>query len=250
MFKFIKELISSVKEGIDEANEELKEEELSKQKEITIEYEKNVKELKKLSYTEKFGTALCAPFRAIYFGDMFSLFKSDEDLNMPLHLYSFGKYPLSEEQKKEFSDILKRDFDIVDRGSCLNMLKTFFCLVHIDVADTILATAEITSIDTSMWDMKKIGSSTLLSSVSSHIITASTDIGFLGKVEALVLLNRIIDYTKQNNRSWENYSENFIIGEKNVGLNNFMGRKVISKYISYLKEKKGSPWNNIMWSQT
>ena len=248
MFKFIKELISSVKEGIDEAKEEIKEENLAEQKNTFIDNEENVKEIEKLSYTEKFGTALCAPFRTVFFGDWFSLFKSEkEDLTMPLHLYKFGKYPQLEEKSKELSNLLKRDFAIVDRESSLKMLKAFFDLAHIDINETILVTTENAIVDKSMWDMSKTGASTLLSSVSSHIITASTDIGFLDKEEAIELLKRIIDYTKENNSSWENYADNFIIGEKNVGLNNSIGRKVLSKYINYLKEKKGSPWNNIMW---
>ena len=245
MFKFFKEMIDSFKEGIEEGKQELKEEETKK---LETENE-NVLIVEKLSQTEKFGTALGAPFRVVLFGDWFTLFGSkDDDPAIPLHLYSFGNYPNKEKFENDLAKSIERDFEITDKESCINILASYFNLAEIDKNNTILENNVANMGDENMWDLSKEGSKALLIAVVSHIITASTDIGILEKDESLAILDKLIAYTKKNYTDWNSFAEAFMAGNESVGLNNAAGRSVLKKYINYLKAKKGSPWNNIQWN--
>ncbi|KAA5531743.1 DUF1266 domain-containing protein [Paenimyroides baculatum] len=89
-----------------------------------------------------------------------------------------------------------------------------------------------------------------ISAVLSHIISASTDVSYLEKTEAMKILKKVNQYAQKHYTNWENYSKDFIIGEVNVGLNNSAGRGVLKKYIGYLETKIGSPWNTISWESS
>ncbi len=244
MINFFKELINSFKEGVAEGKAELAEEKA--QKETGINADKNI--IDGISHHEKFGTALGAPFRIVIFGDWFTLFNfTDDDEMYPVHLYKFGEYPKLEEHKGEFIKLLHRDFDISDRTSCIEVLASYFDLAGIDKSETVLNGASSDKIDLHMWNPEKEGVKALICAVLSHIISASTDVGYLGKEEALDILGNVNIYAKKHYINWETFSEEFFAGESNVGLNNIAGKSVLKKYIGYLKAKKGSPWNNISW---
>jgi hypothetical protein len=244
MINFLKELISSFKEGVAEGKKELAQE--SAQKETEINADKKI--IDAVSDREKFGTALGAPFRIVVFGDWFTLFNStDDDELYPVHLYKFGEYPKLEKHKGEFINLLRRDFDITDRTSCIEVLASYFDLAGIDKSETTLNGTNSGKIDVQMWHPEKEGIKALMCAVLSHIITASADVGYLEKDEALDILGNVNRYAKKYYKDWETFSEEFITGESNVGLNNIAGKSVLKKYIGYLKAKKGSPWNNISW---
>lgn len=252
MIKFFKELISSFKEGIAEAKEEMATEAIEKEaanKETINKREKEKESIEEIDYTESFGTALGAPFRIITFGDWFTLFNiSDDDEMYPIHLYTFGNYPKLEEHKNDFKKVLKRDFGITDKETCLEILSLLFEIGAVKKNDTILKSIEITNeLDGHMWDMTKDGSKALLSAVLSHIVSASVDVGYIDKVNALNFMQNIILYVKEHCSNWETYASDFFIGENNIGLNNKIGKSYLKKYVGYLKDKKGSPWNNIPW---
>ncbi len=61
------------------------------------------------------------------------------------------------------------------------------------------------------------------------------------------MLDKVIAYAKSNYGSWDSFNKDFFIGEAQVGLNNKAGKAILSKYATYLLEKKGSPWNNLTW---
>lgn len=244
MIKFIKELISSFKEGIAEGKVELAQEKAKKETAINADREI----IDEIQDREKFGTALAAPFRIVVFGDWFTLFNlDDDDETYPVHLYQFGEYPKLEKHKNEFIILLHRDFNIFDRASCIEVVASYFSLAGIDERNTIIDNATPGKIDMEMWHPEKEGINALFCTVLSHIITASTDVGYLGKEEALDLLERVNGYAKKHYSDWLAFSYDFLAGESNVRLNNSAGRSVLKKYIGYLKEKKGSPWNNISW---
>ncbi|KFF02248.1 DUF1266 domain-containing protein [Chryseobacterium luteum] len=244
MINFLKELISSFKEGVAEGKNELAQEKA--QKEAGINVDKSI--IDGISAREKFGTALGAPFRIVIFGDWFTLFNfTDDDEMYPVHLYGFGEYPKLEKHKGEFIKVLNRDFGISDRTSCIEVLASYFDLAGIDKNETILNGTHSEKVDLHMWNPEKKGVKALICAVLSHIISASTDVGYLGKEEALDILENVNIYAKRHYTNWENFSEEFFDGESSVGLNNSAGKSVLKKYIGYLKTKKGSPWNNISW---
>lgn len=248
MFKFFKEMVDSFKEGIAEGKEELKQEAAEKEQKEAANQETAQNEIDAIDFDEKFGTALGAPFRVVIFGDWFTLFGSnDNDPTIPLHLYTFGTYPNKEKFVEELSKSINRDFDINDKESCKDILASYFKIAGINQDNTLLQDKTSNKVDATMWDITKEGSKALICAVVSHIISASVDVGYLTKNEALPLLQNINMFAKQNYSNWQNYSDAFLTGDKNIGLNNSMGRSVLSKYIKHLNTKKGSPWNNISW---
>lgn len=246
--KFFKEIIASFKEGVAEAREEMANEAKGEQPLDNIGKE----EIEKINYQESFATALGAPFRIIVFGDWFSLFDKTKDENTyPIHLYQFGDYPKLDKHKNDFKTILKRDFGITNKQTTLEVLSNLFKIGSIKKDNTILINTEITtnSNDYKIWNMNKEGSKALLISVLSHITSAATDLNYLEKSDALHIMKNISFYAKENYDSWQTYTDDFSKGEKNIGLNNSLGKSYLKKYIGYLNDKKGSPWNNISWKQ-
>ncbi|WP_104382438.1 DUF1266 domain-containing protein [Sphingobacterium sp. HMA12] len=246
MFKFFKELLSAVKEGVRDAQEELAQEaEMDK----TSKEQVNGKEmLKGISYEEQFGTALGAAFRVIVFGDWFTVFGSaDDDGTYPIHLYQFGNYPKQAEYSNEFSKLLKRDFAIEDTETCLHILAAYCNLLGVKTHDTVLKGRE-DQIDSGRWDIARPGVDALAVAVGSHIVAAATDVGYLPKSAALDILKNLSSYARLHFKDWHTFSEKFLEGEQHVGLNNKIGKSYLKRYIGYLREKIGSPWNNIDWN--
>ncbi len=176
MIKFFKEIVSSIKEGIEEGKQELAEEKKLENANSNI----DINLISDLPYNESFGTALSAPFRVVIFGDWFTLFKSiDEstDNYYPIHLYSFGEYPKLSEKKKEFIDKLKIDFGITNEQSCFEVLSSFFDLLSISKEKTPIENVEGIKIDIPFDRLPKIKSSAVVTCIISHIVTASTDVG-------------------------------------------------------------------------
>ncbi len=244
MFKFFKELVDSFKEGIEEGKAELAQEKLEEEKQN--EQWKKIDDLSLVSYDEKFGTALGAPFRSVFFGDWFTLFKSTEDDEyIPVHLYKFGEYQERERKQNDLTKLMNRDFGITNSDSAKKVLASFFTLGNISKEGTLLeGCPDDTEIN---WNMDEPSVKALLAVVLSHITTASTDIGYLAKDDALKILSKVSEYAKEYYVGWEDFQRDFLLGEEKVGLNNRVGRSIISKYIGYLNTKKGSPWRNIEW---
>lgn len=245
MFKFFRELWSGARKGLDEAKEEMAHNAVLAAHDSAKIVDQKL--LKTVPYAEQFGTALGAPFRTIVFGDWFTVFGSkNDDGTYPVHLYQFGDYPKQPEYQSEFLKLLKRDFGIEDAGSCLAVLAFYFNLLDIPASGTALKSAS-EQISPAMWDIRKPGADALAIAVASHLITAATDAGLLSKSAALTMLEKLSDCAGLRFNSWETYSQCFLEGENNVGLNNKIGRSYLKRYIGYLRGKVGSPWNNVRW---
>ncbi len=248
MIKFFKEIISAFKEGIEEGKQELAEEQ-------KLENDKNNIDqttIESLPYTERFGNALGAPFRVVIFGDWFTLFKKLEESTedyYPVHLYTFGSYQRLDDVKKTFTKVLKRDFGIKDTSSCLKVLSSFFDIAWIAKKNTPVENIESTEVNMPYAELSEPNKSAVVSCIMSHITTAATDVGYLDKKDALVILDKTIAYVKQHHNNWDDYGTCFIEGQSQVGLNNAVGKSTLKKYVEYLKSKKGSPWNNLNWEK-
>jgi len=245
MFKFLRELLNAAKEGMHEAKDELTLKAEEEKREESLAIDNNI--LLDIPYEEQFGNALGAAFRVIVFGDWFTVFGSTgDDGNYPIHLYQFGNYPKIDQYRSDFIKLLKRDFGITDTDSCLEMLSSYFSLLGIEKTGTALE-GKNGKIDTAVWDISKVGVNAFIVAVASHITTSATDVGYLSKPVALDVLRKLSVYAKKHFSDWLLFSDHFLEGEDQVGLNSKIGKSYLKRYIGYLKEKKGSPWNNVAW---
>ena len=262
---FFKELIDAAKEGIEEGKEELAQE---KAEEKRLEQE-GVDALKAqvngIDYDEQFGVALAAPFRAVLFADWFSLFKSsredrDED-EYPLHLYACGEQiDLSDSDVKNMAHMIKRDFGATNKDTAMAVIGDIFELYSISTKVDFppsddMSRKEIRDYQNSMAILKvEIDDelhqkyTALAIIMVAFLITCSTDLGYIEKPLAMLLLKDLSKYTKslyKGKGSWKTLGEDFLEGESIAQLNGKKGRKELEKYVGYLNFKAGSPWNNI-----
>ncbi|MGE8426835.1 MAG: DUF1266 domain-containing protein [Sphingobacterium sp.] len=245
MFKFLRELLNAAKEGVNEAKDELTLKAEEEKRAGSLAPDNTI--LLNIPYEEQFGNALGAAFRVIVFGDWFTVFGSTgDDGSYPIHLYQFGNYPKIDQYRNDFIKLLKRDFGITDTESCLELLSSYFTLLGIEKTGTALE-GKNGQIDTAVWDLSKAGVNAFVVAVVSHITTSATDVGYLSKPVALNILKSLSLYAKKHFSDWLLFSDYFLEGEDQVGLNSKIGKSYLKRYIGYLKEKKGSPWNNVAW---
>ena len=276
MFKWFKEVfVDSIKEGIDEAKQEiaeekekeriLQEEEMKKEQ---IRQEENRLRILAIPYPEKFAAAIAAPFRAVYLSGWAPVFEKDESedrITWPLSLYSFGEADsIADEKRGELRELLARDFDIEDGDSALQSIASLLYAGTISerlqkYADEdsqtlngfLTALREAAEADSADELASAIAAArslkALLSCMTAYAITGSVDCGYLDKPFALELLADVAAYVKADFSGWQDFGEEFLAGEKSVKLNNPLGRRFLSKYVGYLHLKLGSPWRNIDW---
>lgn len=142
---------------------------------------------------------------------------------------------------------MERDFGITDSDSTLAVLFAYFKATNLETRNTILAAFE--DLEMEVREDGRDATPALTTAMMGHIITATTDLGYIDKGSALNLLAKVSVYAKTHNSSWENYEENFLLGNDATALNTGLGRKVLTKYLGYLKGKVGSPWNNVDWNR-
>lgn len=241
MIKFFKEIIESIKEGIAEAKEEIEAENNNISKP-----EQAIELINNIPYDEAFGTSLAAIFRITFFGYWASSFS---DTKYPVNLYQFGNNNLSEKQKKTLSNVLNRDFGIHNSETSLQIIYGFFKCININTVDIVLDNNIPKQIDLEKWNNNKTGFNAVIISVITHIICGSCDIKYINKELANKLLFRIHSYAKNNYSDWKTFSDDFLIGDKEIGLNNKLGRSVIKKHIETLLNKETSPWNTVKWEK-
>ncbi|MDR0284630.1 MAG: DUF1266 domain-containing protein [Propionibacteriaceae bacterium] len=247
VFKFLKELATAAKEGVDEAKAEA----AAKAGEDSVSGATPPADavIGAVPAEEKFGVALGAQFRSTFFADWFTLFKSSPgDDSYPVHLYTCGSYPDLADHTKSLRQLLQRDFDITDQTSCRVVLGMFFTSAGIPTTGTSLEDMALSETSAGpAWDWDCEGVDALVCSIVSHITSAAVDVGYLDKTAALPILRTISAYARSRYHSWAEYNTAFLAGEAAVGLNNKAGRTLLTKQTRYLLEKKGSPWNNIPW---
>ncbi|WP_293879253.1 MULTISPECIES: DUF1266 domain-containing protein [unclassified Sphingobacterium] len=245
MLKFFKELLNAAKLGVNEPKEELSLKAGEEQKADSTLIDSNI--ILGIPYEEQFGNALGAAFRVIVFGDWFTVSGSNgDDGSYPLHLYQFGNYPKIDQYKNDFIRLLKSDFAIEDTESCLDSLSSYFNLLGIEKRGTALEEKN-GQIDTDVWNISKVGVDAFAIAIISYITTSATDAGYLSKPVASNILKNLSHYAKKHFGDWFLFADYFLEGENHVGLTSKIRKSYLKRYIGYLREKKGSPWNNIAW---
>lgn len=291
VFGFFKELLDSAKEGIAEAKAESAAEAAVKKTELEATESVNrdffLKKFEVLSDQEKFYTALGAPYRETFIGDL-SNAKSQQ--RPAYYLYAMD---VPEGEKKDIAKLIDRDFSVVDRASLQKMAAlmelSVYILGHPDLPSYLMRKLNISfETDLSADDnarleaafdhvyssldhdypalMKlltnfrtetqglgtdfpddKLGLLALWMSRLSYMTSCSVALGYLSHPEALAMLSNIIDVGLIKIRSWKQFGELFVVGDKQDGSNNVLGRKFLAGKIEKLLSESNSPWVEFAW---
>lgn len=216
MFSFLKEIVESFKEGMEEGREEFVEEE-----KLAVE-ERNRYELKKKASVtmERRALAFACPMR-------WHLINSGQG-NLEPHLYKLGE--LKPAEQDSVRKILLRDFDIDDNADTVDIDN-----VLIDFSDG--------------FNKDCVADLVFKSSVELYIITACVDVGYIKFSDYQNDIEFFIgDICSCNLKSWEEFGEKFIEGEDKYGSNDFCGKKFLEHGVKHLLTHAESPWVNLSWS--
>lgn len=215
LFSFIK---NAIQEGIDEAKEELKQE--------AEEYQKYKNEPVTL---EKKAIALACPFREILISSSLAGFAP--------HLYKLGV--LTDKEKDEAKKLLSRDFNISNDENFKKYKDEFINSLNV-----------LISVNK---ENKDIYSSLVVASASIelYILTAGIDVGYVAWEDVQPAIIKLVEtITKQSGtHSWEQFAKRFLEGEKEAGINNVLGRKVMQSRVKWLLSDEESPWINLKWEE-
>lgn len=214
MFKFLKELKDSFKEGAEEAK---------------IEAEAN--EALEVSHLEKLDTvlrqptptlenvvvALSCPLRETFVsGDVITLFILNE---------------ISEKEVNNLKKLLVRDFNIVDKDD-----------VRLYVQTTFIEWKKITIVDIATFNLKVYVACQML-----YTITSSIEVGYITLDTYVDKLNEIKNWLFSQNQiqTWEDYGKAVVAGDDT---NNKLGKKILTSSCNKLLKASDSPWSIYTWS--
>lgn len=239
-------LLKWIKDTYMEGYNEAKEEQEISDSQLSDQSEKNKQLIPTLPMEKRLLCSVAAPYRVVIFGDWFTLFKDtdENDDHVPLHLHTFGKdLNLTEEQIEMLKQSLKKDFQVYDRESALEMCKEmnsnwkYIKSVSDEFAEN-------------MWEARVKffretgigGSYAMLLAMAGHSLTASVDLGYLTEEEAFIASKDMMYYFPLVFDDWNHFQKRFLEGNQNVKINRGVGNKVLEKYLGYLLTKSGSPW--------
>jgi len=269
MFKFVREMKTSIKEGIAEGLAEGKEElRIEAANNATHLEESNLTEqLKSISADEQFAVALCAPYREVYSRCIGSWAGKSA-----ITLYQID---LPADDLKHYADILKRDFDIVDETTALESIALFKKEIEQGTAYAKIyryidrlgmlerPTREVMAQSDNQYSKKAIdavqsnpslselganGGDAFRIAVIAHIASAAGALGYIHKYKAMQHLHTASHMAHKHYSSWQHYAQGFVAGQRAWGLQGVGAGKVLAGAIKKLHTKEQSPWRVIAWS--
>ena len=216
IFSFIKE---SIQAGYEEAQEEHNQEVASylqiKDSPVTA---------------EKRALALACPFRKVLISSKMGGFSP--------HLYKLGV--LDEKEKESTKKLLQRDLDITDMESLhqntMNVILQLFAELENDEAGD----KEV------LFDLLVAAAS-----IDLYAITAGIDVGYVTWEEMSPHITMLMEVVlkQSDTHSWQQFGERFLRGERELGFNNALGRKLLESRVEWLLQDEESPWINIQWEE-
>ena len=268
MFKFIKELRASIKEGIREGIQEGREELRIEAAQNTTDSDETTlgERLQTISADEQFSVALAAPYREVYSRCIGSWAGKSA-----ITLYQIA---LPAEDLKHYADILKRDFDIVDEASTQASIALFkeeiengtgyakayhYLLKRHLLKSTVkhvMAEADNDhpkkAIDAvlsnkTLHELGSNGGDAFRIAVIAHIASAAGALGYLHKYQVMQHLHFVSHMAKKRYTSWQHYSDGFVAGQRAWGLQGLGADKVLAGAIKKLHTKEQSPWQMLAW---
>jgi hypothetical protein len=263
---FFKGLRDAWNEGVKEAEAELAEEQSKKEQTDKSKAQALIELINGTPYEEKFGLALAAPFRAVYFRDWFTLFNDDDkDEEYPRHLFSISGSDTLEnedENRQMLRKLIERDFGIVDEQSAKLVTMEMFASgriptctdlslsedeinAAINASDSVARQADVIYDNDLYGDDERKDALTLRTGMTAHAVCASANVGYITMEEAVSLLTDLGVFIKDlygAEGTWEEYGKRFIDGNEVLQINNKKGMKQLCSIIEKLNKKMTSPW--------
>jgi len=255
---------ASIREGIEEGRAELRMEAANNPANLG---ETTLGEhLKSINSDEQFAIALSAPYREVYSRCIGSWAGKSA-----VTLYQIE---LPTEDLKHYTDILKRDFDVVDESTALASLALFkkeiergtgYAKIYNYInklgmlkrpTKEILAQSDNTyskkAIDAvlsnhTLQELGPAGGDAFRIAVIAHIASAAGALGYLHKYQVMQHLHVVSHMAKKRYTSWQHYSDGFIAGQRAWGLQGIGADKVLNGAIKKLLSKEQSPWQMLTW---
>lgn len=220
MFKFFKELVDSVKEGMAEGRAELAQEAADRE---AAQQETNAALAARLAASsrfENFAVALAAVYRQTFAPD---LNDAREAKRSAVHLLCIGIPPNEVEAWKK---LLARDFSVTDGEEAQATVA--------EIVDDLAAQAG--NDDLALWTGR-----------AAHLATGAAAVGYASAKEALDWLEPAVELAIERFTGWDNYAQSFLSGERNAPGSNIVGRKLLASVTEKLLADELSPWKTVAW---
>lgn len=224
MFGFLKELVASAKEGLDEARQEFAEEQAAAAERTRVEQEAYAASLAAqvaaASAEEKFAVALGAVYRETFLQEL----KAAGEQQRPASYLHVPALPPDEVDSIE--KLLRRDFDARDSDSV------------VDAAGTL---------EQQLGGDEEIDA--LLIARGCWLVTAATGAYLLDPDRMLELAQPFVHQAAGTCTSWSEFGQRFLAGEHYAPGSNPIGRRALAKTVDNLLSAAGSPWHDQPWPQ-
>lgn len=207
MFRFIKEIVDSFKEGVAEGKAELENE-----RKVACDIADNtVLKVKAQDgpTIENLALALSCPFRSVLTS------------GVPMRLMEFGY--LESGEVESLRKLLRRDFELNDGSDVSNVLD-----VLVEAHD----------------EEDYMARSVFLAGLSLYILTSAVDVGYLSFHEVEPLCREKLSFISTHVVSWQQFGLLFMEGEC---INNAIGRWFLRRGVRSLLEEDVSPWRIFLW---
>lgn len=224
VFGFLKELVASAREGIDEAKQEFAEQQASADDRNRVEQEAYAASLATqvaaASAEERFAVALGAVYRETFLQELRA---AGEQQRPPGYLLVPALPP---DEVDSIDKLLRRDFDARDADS---------------VVDAAAALEQQLGPDDEI--------AALLVTRACWLITAGTGVGLLDPDRMLELAQPFVRRAVRTYTSWSDFGQRFLAGERHAPGSNPIGRRALARTVDNLLSTPGSPWYDQPWPQ-
>lgn len=222
MFGFLKELVATAKEGLDEAKQEFAEEQTAAAERARAEQQAYAASLAAqvaaASAEERFAVALGAVYRETFLQEL----KAAGEQQRPASYLHVAALPPDEVDS--IDKLLRRDFDARDSESV------------VDAAG---------ALEQQLGRDEEIDA--LLVARGCWLVTAATGADLLDPDRMLELTQPFVLHAGRTYTSWAGFGQHFLAGERHAPGSNPIGRRALAKTVESLLSTPGSPWHDGPW---
>ncbi|MBJ2159475.1 DUF1266 domain-containing protein [Variovorax sp. IB41] len=220
MFKFFKELVDTVKEGMAEGRAELAQETADREAALQETNAALAARLAASSPFENFAVALAAVYRQTFAPD---LKEAHEAQRSAVHLLCVGIPP---DEVEAWKKLLARDFSVTNGPEAEAAVA--------EIVDDLASHSS--NDDLALW----IGR-------AAHLATGAAAVGHSTAEEALDWLEPVAELAIERFSGWDHYARSFLAGERNAPGSNIVGRKLLASVAEKLLADDLSPWKKVAW---
>ena len=223
MFAFLKDMIAAVREGasegLAEAQEEIDAEKAGKASAAAEQLSALKTRLALASPAERILTALAAPYRETFLGELAAATAS---ARAPVHLLCMD---LPANEQRSWQTMIARDFDVEDAVAAEALTRAL-----IDTAD----------------DAPE-GECAVSLVRACHVAAGAAGLGYVDVDRALIWTAPAVMMAAERFSSWDVYGQAFLQGERSAAGSNVLGRKVLARTVQRLADNPLSPWRTLAW---